>query len=46
MGIPVAAPKLVGRFTDVEPRPFRSIGFMSVILTSALFALGLPEVLL
>ena len=34
------------RVTDVERQPFRSIGFVSVIITSVLFALGLPLVLL
>ena len=33
------------RVTDVERQPFRSMGFVSVIITSALFALGLPLVL-
>ncbi len=32
--------------TDVERQPFRSMGFVSVIVSSALFALGLPVVLL
>ena len=30
----------------VEKQPFRSMGFVSVIIVSALFALGLPMVLL
>jgi len=30
----------------VERQPFRSMGFVSVIIVSALFALGLPLVLL
>ncbi len=34
------------RVTDVERQPFRSVGFVSVILVSGLFALGLPVVLL
>ena len=34
------------RFTDVERQPFRSTGFVSVIIVSGLFALGLPLVLL
>ncbi len=34
------------RVTDVERQPFRSMGFVSVIITSVLFALGLPLVLL
>ncbi len=34
------------RVTDVEEQPFRSMGFVSVIITSVLFALGLPLVLL
>ena len=34
------------RATDVEPQPLRSMGFVSVILVSVLFALGLPLVLL
>ena len=34
------------RATDVEKQPFRSMGFVSVILVSCLFALGLPLVLL
>ena len=33
------------RVTDVERQPFRSMGFVSVIIVSALFALGLPLVL-
>ena len=32
--------------TDFERQPFRSMGFVSVIIVSALFALGLPLVLL
>ncbi len=32
--------------TDVEKQPFGSMGFVSVIIVSALFALGLPLVLL
>ena len=31
--------------TGVERQPFRSMGFVSVIIASALFALGLPLVL-
>jgi hypothetical protein len=34
------------RATDVEHQPFRSMGFVSVIITSVIFALGLPLVLL
>ena len=34
------------RATDDERRPFRSMGFASVIIVSGLFALGLPLVLL
>ena len=34
------------RVTDVERQPFRSRGFVSVIIVSVLFALGLPLVLL
>jgi hypothetical protein len=34
------------RVTDVERQPFRSMGFVSVIIVSVLFALGLPLVLL
>ena len=34
------------RVSDVERQPFRSMGFVSVIIASALFALGLPLVLL
>ncbi len=34
------------RVTDVEKRPFRSMGFVSVIMACVLFALGLPLVLL
>ena len=34
------------RVTDVEKQPFRSMGFVSVLITSLLFALGLPLVLL
>ena len=34
------------RVTDVEHQPLRSMGFVSVIIVSALFALGLPLVLL
>lgn len=33
------------RATDVERQPFRSVGFVSVIITSALFLLALPLVL-
>ena len=32
------------RATDVERQPFRSMGFVSVIIVSVLFALGLPLV--
>ena len=34
------------RVTDVERQPFRSMGFVSVIITSVIFALGLPLMLL
>jgi hypothetical protein len=34
------------RVTDVERQPFRSMGFVSVIVVTGLFALGLPLVLL
>jgi hypothetical protein len=34
------------RVTDVEKQPFRSMGFVSVIIVSGLFLLGLPWVLL
>ena len=34
------------RVTDVERKPFRSMRFVSVIIVSALFTLGLPLVLL
>jgi hypothetical protein len=34
------------RISDVEEQPFRSMGFVSVIITSALFLLGLPLVLI
>ncbi len=34
------------RATDVERQPFRSMGFVSVIIVSVLFALGPPLVLL
>ncbi len=34
------------RVTDVEKQPFRSMGFVSVIIVSGLFAQGLPLVLL
>ena len=37
---------LSARVTDVERQPFRSMGFVSVIIVSVLFALGLPLVLL
>ena len=33
------------RVTDVERQPFRSLGFVSVIIASVIFALGLPLVL-
>ena len=35
-----------GGSADVEKQPFRSMGFVSVIIVSALFALGLPLLLL
>ena len=34
------------RVTDVERQPFRSMGFVSVIIVGVLFAMGLPSVLL
>ena len=34
------------RVSDVERQPFRSMGFVSVIIVSGQFALGLPVVLL
>jgi hypothetical protein len=34
------------RVTDVERQPFRSMGFVSVLIVSGLFLLGLPFVLL
>jgi hypothetical protein len=34
------------RVTDVERQPFRSMGFVSVVIVSGLFAMGLPLVLL
>ena len=33
--------RLCSAVTDVERQPFRSMGFVSVIIVSALFALGL-----
>lgn len=33
------------RVTDVQEHPFRSVGFVSVLIVSGLFALGLPFVL-
>ena len=44
----IEAPDGVGfllRVTDVERQPFRSMGFVSVMIVSVLFALGLPLVL-
>ena len=38
--------RLCSAFTDVERQAFRSMGFVSVIIVSALFAMGLPLVLL
>jgi len=37
---------LLLRVTDVEGQPFRSMGFVSVIIVSGLFLLGLLLVLL
>ena len=37
--------RLYSAVTEVERQPFRSMGFVSVIVVSALFALGLPLVL-
>jgi hypothetical protein len=34
------------RVTDVEQQPFRGMGFVSAIMVSGLFLLGLPLVLL
>ena len=34
------------RVTDVDRQPFRSMGFVSVLIVSALFAMGLPFVLI
>ena len=34
------------RVTDVERQPLRSLEFVSVIIVSGIFALGLPMVLL
>ena len=34
------------RVTDVERQPFRSMGFVSVLITTGLFLAGLPLVLL
>ncbi len=34
------------RVTDVEKQPFPSMGFVSVLITTLLFALELPLVLL
>ena len=34
------------RVTDVERQPFRSMGIVSIIIVSCLFAMGLPLVLL
>jgi len=31
------------RVTDVERQPFRSMGFVSVIIVSVLYALGCPR---
>ncbi len=33
------------RVTDVERQPFRSMGFVSVIIASGLFALGMRALL-
>ena len=38
--------RLAPLVTDVGRQPFRSMGFVSVIIVSLLFALGLPLVLL
>jgi hypothetical protein len=35
-----------GRDTDVERQAFRGMAFVSVLIVSALFAMGLPFVLL
>ena len=34
------------RVTDVEKHPFRSMGFVSAIIVSALFAMGMPLMLM
>ena len=34
------------RVTDVERQPFRSMGFVSLIIVSGLFVLGLPFMVL
>ncbi len=44
--MPVLGALLLLRVTDVERQPFRSMGFVSVVIVSVLFALGLPLVLL
>ena len=41
----IARPGFLLHITDVERQPFRSMGFVSVLITPALFALGLPVVL-
>ena len=41
-----ARSKLNQTLAVLECRPFRSMGFVSVIIVSVLFALGLPVVLL
>ena len=42
----VLVSRILLRITDVERQPFRSMGFVSVIIVSGLFLLGLPLVLL
>ena len=52
--LPARLPDLLREFLEfphfgamrVERQPFRSMGFVSVIIASVLFALGLPLVLL
>ena len=38
--------RILLRVTDVERQPFRSMGFVSVIIATGLFLVGLPLVLL
>ena len=41
---PDLAAHVLLRVADVERQPFRSMGFVAVIIVSVLFALGLPLV--